>query len=135
MKLQGIMKDTYKTDLTVDGFDYVMDRSLDKGGEDTGTSPHGFLLSSIAGCKVMVAKGYLDHNKLSYDEIKVEAESDIQGLRGNETIDIVVNLHIVGANLSEKEESHLNRIVERGCTMANILTAGGKNNVTANIQV
>ena len=39
------------------------------------------------------------------------------------------------AELTEKEHDFMTRIVDRGCTMANILTAGGENKVFLEILV
>lgn len=133
MKAKGFLTDTYQVSLNVDDFNYTIDRTVEKGGKDEGTSPHGFLLGSIAGCKIIVAKSYLDHNNLPYEKIEVDAESTIHGSKKKETIDITVNLHVIGATLDEKELGYMSRIVQGGCTMANILTAGGKNTVTTKI--
>lgn len=135
MLVRGSLTDSYQTTLDVDGFEYIADRSVERGGEDTGTSPHGLLVASVAACKTMVAKGYLDHNNRSFEKIEVEADSQINGLPRNETIAITVQLNIIGAELSEKEFGYLTRIVENGCTMANILTAGGKNTVDLKIEM
>lgn len=135
MLVRGFLNNSYQTKLDVDGFEYIADRSVEKGGENRGTSPHGLLVSSVAACKTMVAKGYLNHNKLPFEKIEVEAESEINGRPRNEIIAITVNLKIIGAELNEKEFDYLTRIVEKGCTMANILTAGGKNTVDLNIEI
>lgn len=133
MKLDGFLTDSYQTELNIDGFDYIADRELEKGGKNEGTSPHGYLLGSIAGCKIMVAKGYLTRNNHDFDRIEVQAESEIKGKPRAERMDIAVELTVHGAELSEKELSHLFRIVDQGCPMANVLTAGGENNVTTKI--
>ncbi len=135
MKLTGYVGETSKTYMTIDGFDYVADRSKDKGGEDSGTSPHGFLLGSIAACKMMVAESFLRANELDFEKIEVDAESEMHGGRRNETIDIVVNMRVIDAKLTEKDKKHLNQFVDGACSMANILTAGGKNSVKTNILV
>lgn len=133
MKIAGQLTDSYQVKLNIDDFEYLSDRTEGKGGTNTGTSPHGFLLGSIASCKMMVAKGYLDHNKILYDRVEIEAESEIKGSKRKETIEIDVHIQVFGAQLDEKQLSFMTRIVDKGCTMANILTAGGKNKVTASI--
>lgn len=129
MFAKGTLTNSYQVELNIDDFDYTIDRSTALGGENTGTSPHGFLLGSIASCKAMVAKGYLDHNNIAYNRVEVEAESGILGKKRNETIEITVNLQVFGAHLDEKQIGFMTRIVDNGCTMANILTAGGQNKV------
>ncbi len=135
MKMTGFLGDTAKTYMNIDGFEYVADRPLEKRGENSGTSPHGFLLGSIAGCKVMVAEGFLNARGTKFEKIEVDAESQMHGGRRKETVDIVVNLRVIGAELTEKDVKHLNQYVEGACPMANILTAGGKNTVTTNITI
>lgn len=62
MKATGTLTDSYQVSFDIDGFPYTVDRSIEDGGKNTGTTPHGMLLGSIAGCKIIVAKSYLDHN-------------------------------------------------------------------------
>ena len=114
MIVQGALTESYKSTLDVDGFEYTADRSIEKGGENSGTSPHGLLAASVASCKLMVARGYMDHNEISFSRIDIKVDS---------------------ATMEEKEISFLGRIVERGCTMANILTAGGQNIITTTVTV
>lgn len=133
MKITGQLTDSYQVKLTIDDFEYISDRTEEKGGTNTGTSPHGFLLSSIASCKMMVAKGYLEHNHIPYDRVEIEAESEIQGAKRNETIEIDVYIKVFGANLDDKQLGFMSRIVDKSCIMANILTAGGENKVTATV--
>lgn len=134
MEAKGFLTDTYQVNMEIDGFPYTVDRSLDKGGKNEGTSPHGLLLGSITTCKIIVAKSYLDHNNIHFDKIDVTANSEIKGRTRNETIDINVQLIIHGAHLDEKQQRHIKVIVDKGCTMANILTAGGQNTVTTTIE-
>lgn len=133
MHAEGFLTDAHQVSLNIDGFDYIIDRSLEKGGKNEGTSPHGFLLGSILGCKTIVAKSYLDHNRLPYERLDVQADSQIKGEPRQETIDIAVEIIVYGAQLTEKDIRYMTRIVEKGCTMANILTAGGENTVTTTI--
>lgn len=133
MHAKGFLTDSYQVSLDIDGFNYVIDRTLEKGGRNEGTSPHGFLLGSIAGCKGIVAKSYLDHNKLAYEKIDVQADSQIKGHPRQETIEINVLITVYGANLTEKDIRYMTTIVKKGCTMANILTAGGENTITVSI--
>lgn len=135
MIVQGSLTDSYKSTLDVDGFEYHADRSIEKGGENSGTSPHGLLAASVASCKLMVAKGYMDHNELSFSRIDITVDSKVTGSKRNETVEMDVQLTVRGATMEEKEISFLGRIVERGCTMANILTAGGKNIITTTVTV
>lgn len=133
MLIKGYLTDSYKINLDVEGYDYVVDKSVEQGGQASGTSPYGMLLSSIAGCKLMVAKGYLDHNEISFERLEIETDGNITGSPRRETVEIDVKITVFGAELSEKEHNHLTRIVDRGCTMANILTAGGENKVNLEI--
>lgn len=133
MKTQGYLTDSYQISLTIDGYDYVADRTSERGGKDSGTSPHGLLLGSVAACKLMVAKSYLDHNQIPYERVDVNAESKIKGKKRRETIEIDVYITVNGADMSEKDLNYMTRIVEKGCTIANILTAGEQNTVTTTI--
>lgn len=133
MKISGQLVNSYQVKLDIDGFEYLSDQSEEKGGTNTGTTPHGFLLSSIASCKIMVAKGYLDHNNLPYERVEMTGNSKILGIKRNESIEINIHLKVFGAHLDEKELGYMTRIVDKGCTMANILTAGEKNKVSTTI--
>lgn len=135
LRTEGFLTDSYQITLDIEGFEYSVDKSIETGGNNTGTSPHGLLLGSIASCKLMVAKSYLDYNNISYKQVNIQAESQIKGKKHNETIEITVNIVVIGANLDEKEVGYMARIVEKGCTMANILTAGGENEIHTVIEV
>ncbi len=73
MKLTGYLTETAQTNMNVVGFDYVADRPVADGGENSGMSPHGYLLASIAGCKMMVAESFLRINGHSFGKVEVEA--------------------------------------------------------------
>ena len=134
MYTEGFLTDSHQVHLEIDGFPYTVARSLEDGGKNEGPSPHGFLLGSIASCKMIVAKSYLDHNNIAYEKIDVQANSKIKGPKRSETIAIEVKLVVLGANLDEKQLRYMQRIVDKGCTMANILTSGGENTVDTIIE-
>lgn len=133
MKATGTLTDSYQVSFDIDGFPYTVDRSIEDGGKNTGTTPHGMLLGSIAGCKIIVAKSYLDHNDIPYETIDIEATSTITGKKRNERIEIIINIVVSGAKMTEKHIRFMTRIVDKGCTMANILTASDENKVTTTI--
>lgn len=133
MKATGTLTDSYQVTFDIDGFPYIVDRSIEDGGKNTGTSPHGMLLGSIASCKIIVAKSYLDHNELAYEKVEVEATSTIMGKKQNERINIEVEIIVTGAEMTEKDIRFMTKIVDKGCTMANILTASDENKVTTTI--
>lgn len=135
MLVKGQLTDSYQIALDVEGFEYIVDRSVEKGGKNSGTSPYGMLLSSIASCKLMVARGYLEHSKIPFERLEIEADGEIKGSPRKETVDISVTLIVIGADLTDKQLNFMKRIVDRGCTMANILTAGGENNIDLKILV
>lgn len=135
MLVKGQLTDSYQIALDVEGFEYIVDRSVEKGGKNSGTSPYGMLLSSIASCKLMVARGYLEKSKIPFERLEIEADGKIKGSPRKETVDISVNLTVIGADLTDKQLNFMKRIVDRGCTMANILTAGGENNIDLKILV
>lgn len=134
MEAKGFLTDSYRVSLDIEGFDYVVDQSEERGGENTGVPPHGMMLGSVAACKLQVAKGYLDYNKIAYKKVDVEASSKLNGPKRHETIEIDVLIKVHGANLNEKDIKNMTIIVENGCTMANVLTAGGENTVTTTVQ-
>lgn len=133
MKATGTLTDSYQVSFDIDGFPYTVDRSIEDGGKNTGTTPHGMLLGSIAGCKIIVAKSYLDHNDIPYETIDIEATSTITGKKRNERIEIIINIVVSGAKMTEKDIRFMTRIVDKGCTMANILTASDENKVITTI--
>lgn len=135
MKATGTLTDSYQIAFDIDGFSYIVDRSIEDGGKDTGTSPHGMLLGSIASCKIIVAKSYLDHNEIAYQKVDVEATSSITGKKRNERIEIEIKIIVTGAEMTEKDIRFMTRIVDKGCTMANIITASSENTVTTTITV
>ena len=103
MKATGTLTDSYQVAFDIDGFPYIVDRSIDDGGKNTGTSPHGMLLGSIASCKIIVAKSYLDHNEIAFEKVDVEATSTIIGNKRNERINIEVEIIVTGAEMTEKD--------------------------------
>lgn len=135
MNAKGTLTDSYQISFDIDGFPYTVDRAIEDGGKNMGTSPHGMLLGSIASCKIIVAKSYLDHHAIAYEKVDVEADSTITGKSRNERIAIEVKIIVSGAEMTEKDIRFMTRIVDKGCTMANILTAGGENTVTTTIVV
>lgn len=135
MKATGTLTDSYQIAFDIDGFSYIVDRSIEDGGKDTGTSPHGMLLGSIASCKIIVAKSYLDHNEIAYQKVDVEATSSITGKKRNKRIEIEIKIIVTGAEMTEKDIRFMTRIVDKGCTMANIITASSENTVTTTITV
>lgn len=135
MKATGTLTDSYQIAFDIDGFSYIVDRSIEDGGKDTGTSPHGMFLGSIASCKIIVAKSYLDHNEIAYQKVDVEATSSITGKKRNERIEIEIKIIVTGTEMTEKDIRFMTRIVDKGCTMANIITASSENTVTTTITV
>ncbi len=133
MLVKGRLTDSYHSNLEIDDFEYIVDKKIEDGGKNLGTSPHGLLAGSIAGCKLMVARGYMDFNKKAYDHLDIQVESTITGSKRHETVEMNVLLTVHGAEFEEKEKGYLLRIIEKGCTMANILTTGGKNIITTEI--
>lgn len=133
MKAQGTLTDSYQITFDIDGFPYIVDRSIQDGGKNTGTTPHGMLFGSIASCKIIVAKSYLDHNHIAYEDVEVIANSHITGSKRKERIEIDIEIIVTGARMSEKDIRFMTRIVEKGCTMANILTASDENKVTTKV--
>lgn len=53
MKAKGTLTDSYQINLDIDGHSYIVDRSIQNGGKDSGTSPHGMLLGSMQVVKLL----------------------------------------------------------------------------------
>ena len=133
MKAKGTLTDSYQINLDIDGHSYIVDRSIQNGGKDSGTSPHGMLLGSIASCKIIIAKSYLDHNDITYNKVDVKGTSNIIGKKRSERVEMEIEIIVYGAEMTDKDIRYMGRIVDKGCTMANILTASDENKVTTKI--
>lgn len=129
----GSLNDSFQVTIDIDGFPYTVDRSIEDGGKNTGTSPHGMLLGSIADCKIIVAKSYLDHNKITFEKLNVNETSKITEKKRAERIEIELDIIVIGAEMSKKDICFMTRIVEKGCTMANIVTASAEYKITTTI--
>ncbi len=123
------MKDSYRVVADLNGFEVVMDKPIEVGGENTGNSPGAVLAASIMGCKAMVARYFCEQYKIPLRgiELKIVGDRERSKERGpyrTYHVDLYVD-----ADIDEEMLQKLNTSVERNCTVANIVK--GENDVTS----
>ena len=121
MKINATLEDRFKTEIQIGKHSYILDREETVGGTDAGTSPTNLLMASVLGCKVMVAKAFLDARDLTFDKIETDIDFDITGPNMHPSAEGVVTIKVIGATLDDKTQQQLHRIVETGCPVHNLL--------------
>jgi putative redox protein len=95
----------------------IGDEGADKGGQDTGPTPHELLLAAVATCTSMTMKAYAQHKGLALRHVSVT----VQGRHDNGVFVIEKRVQLEG-DLDEAERA---RIIEIGgrCPVAKTLAA------------
>lgn len=134
MRITAELTDSYQVRAMVNGHEYLIDQTEEKGGEGTGASPGAVLAAAVAGCKAMVAKGYLDGRRIAFDKIETTIDYTIQGPATKTVLEMAIHVDVIGANLEDRQLQQLQKIVEIGCPVANVL-ANGQNKIKTIVKV
>ncbi|WP_017186720.1 OsmC family protein [Alkalibacillus haloalkaliphilus] len=97
--------------------DLEYDQLVISGDESEGFRPFQLMVSSLAGCSVLVYKRILQKQKIEYDEMTVEAEVQ----RSDDAVNKIekVNLHfkVTGHNLNEEKLQKSLNTASKNCSM------------------
>ncbi|MDQ0351986.1 putative OsmC-like protein [Alkalibacillus filiformis] len=97
--------------------DLEYDQLVISGDESEGFRPFQLMVSSLAGCSVLVYKRILQKQKIEYDEMTVEAEVK----RSNDAVNKIekVNLHfkVTGKDLNEEKLQKSLNTASKNCSM------------------
>lgn len=111
-----------KANCKVREFEILMDEPEALGGTNAAMNPIEGLLSSIGGCKVIVAKCFAKMNKIKLEsiEIKVEGDLDPDGFMGknpNAKVGLtrIKSIYIIKADNTEEEIKNFVSFIERTC--------------------
>lgn len=121
MKINATLNEGYRVEMDVGGYDYILDQSKEKGGTEQGTNPSALLMSSILGCKAMVAKGFLEARKVDFDTIESSIDFEVSGSNMRPTAEASVYVKVIGADMDDKLKQQIQQIVETGCPVANLM--------------
>lgn len=121
MKITATLTDSYKVDTQIDNHSYTLDRTAAFGGTDAGSSPVELMMTSLLGCKIMVAKGFLDTRDFKFEKIEADIEYESGGTNLYPTLEGTVTIKIIGGDLDEKSQTQIHRIIDTGCPVANLL--------------
>lgn len=133
MRLTAALTDSYQVKTKVNGHEYLIDQSEEKGGKGSGASPTSVMVAALAACKTMVAKGYLDAKKIAYDRVETAVDYEFHGPNSKATVEMTVHVDVTGANLNETQLKQLQLIVSTGCPVANVLDSE-KNTIETIVQ-
>lgn len=121
MKVTAVLTDSYQVKAMASGHEYWIDQPEEKGGKGTGASPGAVLAAAVAGCKAMVAKGYLDARNISYDRVDTTVDYEFKGPSTKAVLEMTIYVDVIGASVDDKQLQQLQKIVTIGCPVANVL--------------
>jgi len=134
MKVTATLTDSYQVKALAGTHEYLIDQPEERGGKGTGASPGAVLAAAVAGCKAMVAKGYLDARKITYDRIDTTIEYEFKGPSTKSALEMTIYVDVIGANVDDKQLQQLQKIVTIGCPVANVLK-NDQNKIETVVQV
>src|SRR5262245_11922254 len=112
-------------DIEVAGHRIHSDEEVEKGGEDTGATPHELLLAALGSCTAMTLKVYAERKGWPLEDVKVT----LNGVRGEETYIITRQVAIHG-RLDAEQRQRLLEIADK-CPVHRTLTGEITINTTA----
>lgn len=72
LKLTGKTTEKYQVQLSVNNHTIISDANAVDGGDGAAASPKDFFLSSVASCKLMTMKMYVDRKGWEIEDISIE---------------------------------------------------------------
>lgn len=107
---------TYQTIITSEKHSIIVDEPAEANGTDTGMSPYGLLMSSLASCTSITLRMYLDRKMWIADEINVAVE--LFKVEGGTMFERKISFK---GNLTSEQKHRLLQIAE-ACPIHKILT-------------
>lgn len=98
----------FAQDITVAGHRIRSDEERDKGGEDTGASPHELLLASLGACTAMTLKVYAERKAWPLKDVRVTLNgSHVDG-------GFVITRHLaIEGDLDDEQRQRLAEIADK----------------------
>lgn len=117
--IQGKTQENYKVALSINNHTIISDANSADGGGSEAPSPKDLFLSSVAGCKLMTMKMYVDRKGWEVDAINIEMEFDTSS---KEDFVIKQAIHIA-SSLDEDQVKRIKNIAEL-CPVAKYIKQG-----------
>lgn len=129
-KIEAVIEKNFSIDLKVDGHGYTVDKPVDFGGSDLGTSPVGYLYAALIGCKLMVCRAYM--TKYYPQCYKITATGELDVIENLKTAVLSGNIDFVfyGLQAQDVNPEQLQSALKRHCTVHKLLAGAGADDVS-----
>ena len=125
--------ENYQVEITDERHIMIADEPESKGGDDAGPMPYDFLLSALAGCKIITVQMYANRKEWVLGEVKVKLwHEKVLGKdcadcesEGNEKVDIIRSEISFSGDLTKEQIVRLKEISDR-CPIHRTLTSETK---------
>ncbi|ROR25750.1 putative OsmC-like protein [Mobilisporobacter senegalensis] len=122
LKAEVNLMENLKVECSSRGFSFRLDQSEEGGGDNTAMCPGEALLSSLGGCKCMVARMLSKSSKISLENLRIELEADFDpdGFTGKSKVakiglSRIVTRYFIKANNTEEEMRQFIERIESTC--------------------
>lgn len=107
---------------------FIVDEPAALAGDDAGTSPVEYALGALAGCQVVVYRLYAQQLGITFDEITIKAEADLDAARlfgADESVragfsEVRLDIQLSGPETDERYEE-LRQAVDAHCPVLDIV--------------
>ena len=117
--------DAYKTLLTSHQHTLIADEPIGAGGNDEGPAPGDYICMSLAACKAITLRMYVQRKQWNAGEINVKVKL-IREDNSTGTIHSFLSEISVSGNLTSEQKERLLQI-EKACPISKLLTKGSIN--------
>ena len=106
----------FSQDIEVGGHAFRSDEEAEKGGDDTGATPHELLLAALGSCTAMTLKAYAERKGWPLEDVKVT----LNGVNG-EGAYVITRLVAMHGDLDAEQRQRLLEIADK-CPVHRTLT-------------
>ena len=103
MKVTGKKIGKLAFEIKQDTHTYTLDVPKNVGGENRGPSPKGLLLSGLIGCTGIDVSLILKKMRVEYEEIEIQAETELTDEDPKVFKEIILSYHITGKSTDAKK--------------------------------
>ena len=96
MKISGRKTGKLAFQINQNGHEYTLDAPKESGGDNSGPSPKGLLLSGLIGCTGIDVALILDKMRVTCEDIEITAETDLTEGEPSVFTDIVLTYAVQG---------------------------------------